>query len=320
MLAKIVELKLKLRGKSLFSSGDERFKYLLPLIAGTLFAALYAAFYVSLGFWRPLGKLCLTRPTALALRSEMLWGASGAALSTALIFHQLIAIHIISNFLSRASAKTRSTIWRSALLLSVLLIGAELTFDMGGAIATFMADPINRYIQLPARILLLLLNVMVCISFVLVLMSCACLARDLSVPELLIEKIGQFRASLYSSAAVLALSVFEIYMIFSWAANLDDAQHGELMLLTDSLAFSAGIVFSIFLAAVYLPVAFSQDYFLLRHINDLKKSNESFKLDEWMRFKGIEDFPLKIFSSYTAVFVPLVAGLLANLLRKFDLP
>jgi hypothetical protein len=87
--------------------------------------------------------------------------------------------------------------------------------------------------------------------------------------------------------------------------------------LANSLALSGGITFSTFLAVAYLPVALAQNRSLLSYIRRTKESDKDFEIGEWMLLEGIDGFPLKIFSSYMAVFIPLITGLLANLLDKF---
>jgi hypothetical protein len=196
--------------------GERQSPNLRPLVAGLLFAALYVAFYSALGIGKPLGLICLTQQATMALRFKMLWGASGTALLTALIGHQVIGVHIVTDNTSQASKGARATIWRSILALTIILIIAEFTSDMGGGIALYISGIIKGAVSLYALALMALINILICFSFSLTLASCSCLASDNSdSPARVVVRISQLKASLYSSAAVLALSVLEIYSLFT---------------------------------------------------------------------------------------------------------
>jgi hypothetical protein len=288
-------------------------EYLHPLVSSLLFVVLFISFYAALKLGRHIDTMTFTPRDAGTLKFRLLWGASALALLMTLIGHLAISVGIIVSNLS-GSNKLKLVLMGGCLagLVAMGTVSYHLGFDMGGGIAILLSETARPALPKGARILLDIINTLVIVSFVLTVASCACMATTQNSLEGQIRRIKKFKLSLYLSAAVLALGVLEVYALANLAVARHTGSRESFLVLANSLPLSAGIVFSIFLAAVYLPVALVQGRWLESHFKKLRQEKED--IADWMTLNGLEGSPLTILGSYIAVFVPLLTGLLTNLL------
>jgi hypothetical protein len=128
------------------------------------------------------------------------------------------------------------------------------------------------------------------------------------------QKIKLYTFSLYSAAALLSVGLFEIYALFKWGASVSGAEETARSLVADALAVSAGIVFTVFLIAIYAPVAIIQHQWLDHVITEESSRTVDLDVSKWLAKQGLKSSPLSIGS---AMLTPLITGALTNVSKLF---
>ena len=102
-------------------------------------------------------------------------------------------------------------------------------------------------------------NFLASTAIVLLVVSLCILVFPLKNEEInrLSSRIHRFALSIYSTAALLAAGIFEIYTLFMWAAARPEF-HGnvnQIRSLANTLTVAAGVFFSTLMLVIYTPVA-----------------------------------------------------------------
>jgi hypothetical protein len=159
----------------------------------------------------------------------------------------------------------------------------------------------------------------------LLLMSCVAISRGVSSSGAteLGERIRWFRMLLYSAGAFLAALIYEVFRLYQWAASLgadggspkpDDDHTG----LASSLTLAHGLIFSGFMALVFLPTAIQLDRREDHLVSEAASADPKFDRARWALLHRIEESPLTALGSYVAVLLPLITGLLTKVLEAAD--
>jgi hypothetical protein len=288
--------------------------HLIPSLGLVLITTLFVVYYYELGMD---ARFFLNNQKLLKVQEARIqWGVSSVVLSIALVWNLGVAIVIIRQETEALSRFARRWLWVVLLGIIALTCSFLLNFEVGGATGAFMrlsaasGRPIINYIQSFG-------NLLGAAVVILVVASVSCLpsgALNLSL-HALSAKVRAFSISLYSSSALLAIAVFEIYSIFHFGAISIDKPSKILMSLATTLAASAGALFSVILLTAYAPVAMQLDAAIRAALREAMYADTNLDSEQWRSRNDLETSPLNLIGSYVAMVAPVLVGGLTKLLK-----
>jgi hypothetical protein len=152
-------------------------------------------------------------------------------------------------------------------------------------------------------------------------------------PDELYGLFQRYELMLWSTSTSLVLVILHIHFLFAWPVEVlgppptggadaaarvgvaaPAAQAAALARFAQAAALGAGLIFSGFAAAIFLPVGLIQNRRLQELLEQAKKA-DGFDREAWLRLHGFGDTtPFAFFLKHSAILIPVVTGLLTRLL------
>lgn len=298
-------------------------RWLGPICVGCMMV-LFGTYYRLLA---PKGLLAPTVTLDAARLREVkhlvLWGSSSLVLSIVMLWCLGISLLLIRRY----RGLLRRTEWRALGAIGGIVItamGVVLLFNPGfvtGEASDAILRPLFKAkrevgwvvtaanaVGIPLSLLLLLASVLV--------------SRDVSScrADQLGERIRWYRTLLYSAGAFLAALIYEVFRLYQWGASLgaggDSLENAaERVGLASSLTLAHGLIFSGFMALVFLPTAIQLDHREDALVSAAANAEPTFDRTKWAMVHRIEGSPLTALGSYVAVLLPMLTGILTKVLE-----
>jgi len=282
---------------------------ILPAIGPLAWGLLFWAYYN----WLDMGSAGAN--TSDWLRWKLLYGTAYFALSVALLWNMVIAGLIMWKQLCGYSPKTIKWIGATMLFFNILAWAFLLVFDAGGVAADELLE-ILANAGAPVLKMTMAANLLAATTTIFIIASVATLQLPRKNDQLqgVGERIQAYTLSIYSTGGLLGLGIFEIFSLYSWAANTAAPQEdASILALAKTLPLCAGIVFSLLMVLIYLPVALRQHSWLKIQFAKAKKVPPDISLDKWLHQQGLPASPLNIFGSYVAMLLPFGTGMITKI-------
>lgn len=316
-------------GQKLLGQGWNRLAFLLPLGAALAFIAVFLYFFDKLDFGGAF-DLAFTDDDVLdlddagvkasATRAKMLWGVSALALILGLFLNFFIAIFILKRSLTPFGRKLRFL--AMAVVVAVTLVMLILiSSGVGGGTSSLLIAKSEEYAQVPIGEFISLTNFLACVVLIIIVAACCSLLfqkRDFEDKvRYLAGQVKHFKLSLSATSSLLVIGIFQLYALYSWpAVFFEDNTSAAIKTLANGLFMSAGILYSILLFVVYLPVAFVQNKAIERLASEAALSGTEIDRTDWLKRNGLSNPPMSVIASYLAMLSPFLISLLTNFLTK----
>lgn len=298
-------------------------RWLGPICVGCMMV-LFGTYYRLLaptGLLAPTVKLDAAR--LREVKHLVLWGSSSLVLSIVMLWCLGISFLLIRRYRGLLGR----TEWRAmATIGGIVIIGMGVVLlSTTGFVASEASDAILRPLfktkravgwvvkaanaaGIPLSLLLLLASVLV--------------SRDVSscCADQLGDRIRWYRTLLYSAGAFLAALIYEVFRLYQWGASLAPAGESletaaERAGLASSLTLAHGLIFSGFMALVFLPTAIQLDHREDALVSTAANAEPTFDRTKWAMAHRIEGSPLTALGSYVAVLLPMLTGILTKVLE-----
>lgn len=308
---------------------------LAPLVWLSLCVVIFVALwrYLDIGGkgWLPNVERVSTesfRKSPRAIGAMMIWGAAVLCLYVAIAWNLMAAIRAILEGLARTSCALKLGFLVGVLLVSI--VEAALLcrgVDVAGSAVQNLMSAVYR-VSGSVHPLVTAGNILAVITVTTIAFACCVLTyvgANVTV-ENMARVVSAFSLLLYSASVLLLIGLLEIFSLFEWAAALQVQgavvvkQDLPIYILANSAALGAGVVGSLLLAVLFVPVAVA----VQRSINALTADasqdarlavgNDAaptahFDPAAWLRPRGVGALPLNLVRSYAAILLPLAGGL-----------
>jgi hypothetical protein len=288
----------------------------LPVIGTLAFFALFVSYYLIFGLEH---ATPISGASLLIVRGRLLYGMSAILLTAALIWNLLLAVSV-----TRRYGFPRFSISAAASVIVLAVIGIVLEFlvsylgrvDLAGATAGAIIDCIathdgtNR-----VSVITMVLNICAFVDVVAVMVAATSLSsRAIGADEpQLADMTRSFTYLAYSGAALLAIGILEVFILYSWSAAFPcETDPGALRSFGDAVAMDFGFLYSLLMAIIYLPPAVVLNEELFHHYGKQARATGALTLGEWLNALGLRRLPLSVFGSYAPIVIPLATGILAK--------
>lgn len=282
----------------------------IPIIGAAIALGLFIAYYALLDM--RIGDLAEVRRE----QGKILWGSSAFALDLAMFW--CIAASSVAIYQHSSSFKRSHNF---VILLSFGLLFLFLTpfvNDISGRAGNTLLINIENSRVPHVRDIVNFNNILAVLVVILFVLALVFITRGVeeSRAELVSEKIHWFNLLLYSGAVILAITVYEVYSLFNWAASLEVDIHRreELQSFASSIAIAGGIVFSSLLMLIVVPPAIKLNLRLGVLMSEAVDPEVEFDPQKWLIRQRIETTPLRSLTSYVALLLPIATGFLTKVL------
>ena len=251
------------------------------------------------------GTISLREEVEIA-RARSLWIIAAVVFISVSICMILLAGYILWNY---------SWFSEIHIVLRVILAGIAVTFcvfvykqDWTGAGGKGLLAAIDRCEEKHVTLFVKKLNLLAGFSAMLMVLACCALMRTINVQSAadMRDILFLFKISLYTSTSFFLTGQLEIYALFKWAGrwveSTADEPDVDFSGMGDSLTIETGLLFSVLLLAVFLPVS-------LRHQAWI---NQGYLQDGLVKL-GVEKAPIAEFGNYIVCMSPLIVGFTSNL-------
>lgn len=291
----------------------------LPVLGAFVWGGLFWIYYN----WLDMGSVTSIATSAnpstnstIWQRDKLLFGASSFALSIALLWNIVVAGSIMRKHLRGHPSMTSNIIGAAMLSFYGLAWFFLRGYGAGGAAADELLQTLAKT-GAPVLEMTRIANLLAATAIVFIVGSVATLQlprkdRALNGEG---ERIQAYTLSIYSTGVLLGFGIFEIFSLYSWAANTSTTpKDASILALAKTLPLCAGIVFSLLMVLIYLPVALRQHSWLKIQFAKATKIPPDISLDNWLNQQGLPGSPLNIFGSYMAMLLPFGTGMVTKLL------
>jgi hypothetical protein len=296
-------------------------RWLVPICVGAMMV-VYATYY---GLLAP-EELKFDQASLRDVKHLVLWGSSSLVLSLVMLWCMGVSIMVVLQYRRLLSGVE----WRRLLAIAgAVVVGMLLllkfnpgwvTSAAGDAILgpLFTHTPEVNTVVTAANACGVPLSLAVLVGCLLVSRGVSsCTATDLG------ERIRAFRTLLYSAGAFLAALIYEVFRLYQWGASLGPGGEflepgGEREGLASSLTLASGLIFSGFMALMFLPTAIQLDHREDVLVSLEAKDQQEFDRAKWAIIHRIEESPLTALGSYVAVLLPLITGVLTKVLEASE--
>ncbi len=279
-----------------------------PFIGAVLALALFVGYYVLLEM--RIGDLTAVRRE----QGKILWGSSALALDLAMFWCIAISAAAIYQHSSSFKRGHNRVILLSGGFLFILL--TPFVNDISGRAGNTLLINIKKSGVLYVDRIINFNNVVAALVVILFVVAVVFVTRGVeeSRTELLSERIRWFNLLLYSGGVILAVTVYEVYSLFNWAASLElsELRREELHSFASSMAIGGGIVFSSLLMLIMVPSAIKLNIRLGVLMSEAVDPEMEFDPQKWLIRQRIETSPLRSLASYVALLLPIATGFLTK--------
>jgi hypothetical protein len=297
-------------------------RWLGPICVGAMML-VYGAYY---GLLAP-EELTFDSPSLRDLKHLVLWGSSSLVLSLVMLWCMGVSITVVLRYHGQLS---RREWWGVLAIGCAVIVGMLLLLKfapgfVGSKASDAILGPLFEHnenvgvVVTVANACGIPLSIAVLLGSVLVSRRVSeCSATDLG------ERIRAFRILLYSAGAFLAALIYEVFRLYQWGASIGPGGEilelaGERAGLASSLTLASGLIFSGFMALVFLPTAIQLDHREATLVSAAAaEAEEKFDRGKWGVIHRIQESPLTALGSYVAVLLPLITGVLTKVLEAAE--
>lgn len=295
-------------------------RWLGPICVGGMMA-VYGTYYLLLAPQ----ELKFDPASLRDVKHLVLWGSSSLVLSLVMLWSLGISLLVMRRYrglLGRREWGAVLTIGGIVIVGMVLLlifnpgfVGSKASDAILGPL--FNAKPRVQLVVNTANGVGIPLSLFLLVACVLVSRRVSsCSATELG------ERIRWFRTLLYSAGAFLAALIYQVFRLYQWGASLSPSGEslepgGERAGLASSLTLASGLIFSGFMALVFLPTAIQLDHREDALVSAAASAEAKFDRATWAMVHRIEESPLTALGSYVAVLLPMLTGVLTKVLEAW---
>lgn len=289
-----------------------------PILATIVVAVLFVYLSAELHLGDGLDHQLMDASLAQIEKSRMLWGASALWVAAALTWTAVLSTYVLLSNLEDEHLVVRSLF---ALLLALLAYFAFHYLeqnDPSGPLATQLIHDIKMVTKVDVARLTCQGNRLAALTSCLVVLSVSslCLPSRGDTTSDLARTIRLWTLSLYSASLLLAVGLIEIWALFRLGASVSiEDSIKPFTAVADGFALAAGLVFSLFLAAMYMPVAVLHLHWLGRHIAVARQDDPKIKIDEWLAQHGLKASPVSV---GTALAAPVFAFVFTTIVKELS--
>jgi hypothetical protein len=294
---------------------------LIPIVLSLLFIATFYGLHILLHLdkFRELEIKPIPKNLQLIqeLRARMFWGLSILALLMALIWNIGLSAQILFKAFYGASKRIKLFVFAMSLITPIALTIAVTIRSFGGGAGNFLIKSVyeNSSRLIPVQQIIQACNALACLAVFLIAATCSYLIYLPSIHhekavQIVSEKLNDAKASLFSSSAFLVLGVAEIHFLFAWPLSFADIQtKPNLIILTHTLSASAGALYTVLLASLYLPVATTHNRWIRQLWQDASKADQSLNKERWLQQNSLDRSAFSDISQLAQVLAPSIAGI-----------
>lgn len=281
---------------------------------------IYFGLFVLFGQFLDLGDLSkITKPDALSdesysdgLKGRYFWGVSALLVTSALLWNLSLSLLIFFRFSYAGS--------RSANLFPIIVLGLALIpitmlifgWSIPGEVSSKIHEINIENTNFEITVALDSLNIMAFLVILSLAFSLGTLIQNnqgnVTLPQLA-SRIELANLSLYSAAILLAVGVMEVYAQYSWASvHLNGEAKEAYSNATETLAVSAGAVFSALLLILYAPVGLIHKSWVISALHQAQRGMEEFDTDNWLRRNALDKTLVRSFGKISSIVFPALIG------------
>lgn len=286
----------------------------LPIFAALAFLILFLTFYFVLAIGDSEEqhiKLCKD-PNCEA--GKILYGVSALALTTSLFWNLFLATFIFKRHLDQYFPESQIVSWISIFIINICIWIFLWGKPVAGKGGMNYLNNILEKTQVPIYAVTNFTNLLAGTTIFMIVLSLWALANPhpYKSVQMVGEKIHSYTLSIYSTAVLMGLGIFEVHSLFSWGEAVSYGNNLPVVSLAKTLAIAGGVIFSTLMVILYLPIAVLQhDWMISRHA-EATKNDPDLDFKGWLSKEGLPSSPLSIFGSYFAMLAPFVVGFITK--------
>jgi hypothetical protein len=258
------------------------------------------------------------------VRHLVLWGSASLVLSVVILWCMGISAIVIRRYHRQLDRRE----WRIVLLvaLAVTTVMLLILWYSAGFVVSEASDVLLKPLfkaKHPVKLVVTSSNGLGIPMVIGLLLATVLVSRRVgsSTAAELGERIRWFRTLLYSAGAFLATLIYEVFRLYQWGADLaacGQAMVGaELTGLGSSLTLAHGLIFSSFMALIFLPTAIQLDHREDTLVSSAAAADAKFDREHWAMVNRIEGSPLTALGSYVAVLLPTLTAVFTKALESW---
>jgi hypothetical protein len=288
---------------------------LAPALTTIVAVALFLSISDQLHLYSGLNVASVSVAEATVERIRLLWGAAAFGLGVALLWNIAIAVLILADALREQSRSLQSTLICAIVAVNILGWWYLSHHDPSGPLAKELLDRITTSANVNVWLLTDIGNRLALLAAAYILAS-ACsltLASHGQTIKSLSQAVRHWQLSLYSASVLLAVGLFEVWALFRFGATVSESNNAtSVASMADGEALASGIVFTVFLAAIYTPVAVVHHHWLAHRVSDAADRIKDLDVDKWLGRHGLKGTPLTV---GTALAAPLLSVGFTSLIK-----
>lgn len=249
---------------------------------------------------------------ALDYRWRLYWGLSVVALMMALAWSYSTSIRIT---IERLSKSGRFIYLAGNVALAAIIATVAHFYEVGGRNAAVQLQALAESTSIDIPGIIWFLNFLAILTIAAIVITATILILEAGETEPAIRrKTTDLHRSLYSSSALLGAGIVEVFCLYGWAASQSADLHAKSA--NTSLTIAAGILFSLILLAIYVPLFMKRNE-LLKNFVVAKEFNSKGELDDWYAINHLEKVSGSGPYDVIAFALPIISGVAVNVLSRF---
>jgi hypothetical protein len=235
----------------------------------------------------------------------------------AFVWNIAVAVGILREALKVMTMAGKFVLFFAMLFAALVPIGILLVnWRAGGAAADILLKTIEKQTGVPMFAFILANNILACVCMTLIVTACCglmYLPKNQRTSQTIAKKLVEAQLLLYSSAALLFVGVLEIFYLFRWPVSFaTETSRASLLELSNSLSLSAGVLYSLLLLVVYVPVGLVHQKWVHEVFAEQSDGPATVNRDEWLKNRGLDTSTLSLFMKVLVIAAPTIGGIVAK--------
>jgi hypothetical protein len=293
----------QIRGKFL----QDIARLLSPLLAVSIFAGAYVFYYKAAGVGQVDAGYLRNPENGIEFFYRIMWFVSSIATALAASLVMAVSTRFTHNLLN-----VKDSLWlygACAVPLVVVLLLLR-NHDMSGGAGMAFVSQIDHTVGLAADPAVeITMGLAVIAIFLLVVNACALIAKSQKNVEVhtIAECYTNFRICLISASFFLVVGTLNIAALYKWAAHVPQ-DSGVAPIVADGLAVGGGVVYSVLLLTIFLPVSLVLDQRVDLLVSREVTSEDPEDVDRWLKRHGLFNSPARVTGRYLLIAAPMLVG------------
>ena len=249
-------------------------------------------------------------------RLKVIWAALYFALTCSLAWHIINSLETCWIFCKCFSKQWMLRLLSLFLLVNFIGYGCIIWhyISFGGKASDEVVSKITSMDAVPVDKLTAASNCLALTAILLTIAVACFLSRQLTFLTIrsVKQNIDRFMSSLYSAAILLAIGLSEISALYRWGFHFAIVEDAGKSSVADGFSFSAGLLFSLLLVLIYVPVSLTHHAQLEAVLRRKAHRDLTFDTGKWLQRNGLKSPPLPMVG---VLLVPLVTGVLNSVLK-----